>query len=128
MILNDADINTPDQFGNTAFWHFYNQNNLEKAFFLIDKGANINHIDNYGVFPLKKEVMSRNLEMIKKLLDKGADPNFADAVHMRTCLHTSVNSHIKQDSTQILKLLLSKQAKLDALDFKRRTPVHYVFV
>lgn len=51
-----VDINAPDQFGCSAFWYFYNNNRLEDAFFLVDKGANINHIDNYGIFALKREL------------------------------------------------------------------------
>ena len=70
-----VDINAFDQFGNSAFWHFYNNNRIEDAFYLVDKGANINHIDNYGFFALKSELYKNNFEMMKRLLDKGADPN-----------------------------------------------------
>ena len=51
-----VDINAPDQFGCSAFWHFYSNNKFDDAFFLVDKGANINHLDNYGFFALKREL------------------------------------------------------------------------
>ena len=49
-----------------------------KHFFLVDRGANINHIDNYGTFALKRELFAYNVVMLKRLLEKGADPNQTD--------------------------------------------------
>jgi len=71
-------LNTPDQFGNSAFWFLYNNNRVDDALMLVNHGANINHIDNYGVFALKKETIGLNLQMVKRLLQAGADPNFKD--------------------------------------------------
>ena len=51
-----VDIDSPDQFGTSAFWFFYTNNRIAEALYLVDKGANINHIDNYGMFALKKEL------------------------------------------------------------------------
>jgi hypothetical protein len=34
-------------------------------------GANINHIDNYGVFALKRELFNNNFPLFQKLLEKG---------------------------------------------------------
>lgn len=56
----NVDINAPDQFGMSAFWYFYTKNRLDEAFYLVGKGANINHIDNYGMFALKKELLLDN--------------------------------------------------------------------
>ena len=73
-----VDIISPDQFGMSAFWYFYTNNRHEEAFYLVDKGANINHIDNYGVFALKRELFNNNYAVIKQLLEKGANPNMTD--------------------------------------------------
>lgn len=62
----------------SAFWFFYTNNRFEDAFYLVGKGANINHIDNYGVFALKRELFANNYNMLKQLLEKGADPNMSD--------------------------------------------------
>jgi ankyrin repeat protein len=51
-----VDIDCPDQFGNSAFWFFYSNKRYDEAMYLVDKGANINHIDNYGNFALKREI------------------------------------------------------------------------
>ena len=55
-----VDIDAPDQFGMSAFWYFYTNNRTEEAFFLVDKGANINHMDNYGMLALKRELFNAN--------------------------------------------------------------------
>ncbi len=90
FLKHNADVNTPDEFGVSAFWFFYNNNKMEEAFFLVDNGGNINHMDNFGMYALKKEVMKEDIPMITKLLDKGADPNITDEFQ-RTVLHHAVN-------------------------------------
>lgn len=73
-----VDIDAPDQFGMSAFWYFYTNNRVEEAFYLVDKGANINHMDNYGFFALKRELFQSNYQMIQRLLDKKANPDITD--------------------------------------------------
>jgi ankyrin repeat protein len=46
----------------------------------------MNHIDNYGLFPLKKELYANNLPLFKQLLEKGANPNMIDEFQ-RTVMH-----------------------------------------
>lgn len=123
----EVDINAPDQFGCSAFWHFYSNNRFDEAFFLVDKGANINHLDNYGMFALKKELWANNLEMMKKLLQKGADPNQTDEFG-RTCLHLACNMVARRDMKETLKVLMKHGADINSVDMKRRTPMHYLFV
>jgi len=36
--------------------------------YLVDKGANINHMDNYGEFALKRELFIGNEALFRKLL------------------------------------------------------------
>lgn len=87
MSSGHVDVDSPDQFGTTAFWYFYSNNRLEEAFYLAEKhGANMNHIDNYGFFPLKKELYANNLPLFKQLLEKGANPNMIDEFQ-RTVMH-----------------------------------------
>ena len=69
------DINAPDQFGSTAFWFLYTNKRYVEAMFLVDHGGNINHMDNYGEFALKREMYAGDLNLLTILLEKGADPN-----------------------------------------------------
>ena len=58
--------------------------------YLVDQGANINHIDNYGLFALKRELFRGDVVLMKKLLEKGANPDQRDEFE-RTCLHMAAN-------------------------------------
>ena len=44
----------------------------EIAKFLIDKGMNVNHMDNYGDTPLLQAIHERHYETAELLLDNGA--------------------------------------------------------
>lgn len=127
LASGSVDINAPDQFGCSAFWHFYNNNKIEDALFLVDKGANINHMDNYGMYALKKELWSNNLPMMQRLLQKGADPNMTDEFG-RTCLHLVCNMVQNRDKKDTIKLLVKYDADINAVDMKKRTPAYYMFV
>ncbi len=111
----------------SAFWYFYTNNRFDEAFYLVDKGANINHIDNYGFFALKRELFNNNVAMIKRLLEKGANPDTTDEFK-RTILHLACDFAHRKDYTEVFKLLIKHKANLAALDFKGRMPLHYLFV
>ncbi|CDW79015.1 nad(+) adp-ribosyltransferase-3 [Stylonychia lemnae] len=122
-----VDIDAPDQFGMSSFWFFYSNNRFDEAFYLVSQGANINHIDNYGFFALKKELFNSNINMIQKLLEKKANPDTTDEFQ-RTILHLSCDFSHRKDYKEIFKLLIKHNANIQALDFKARTPIHYMFV
>jgi hypothetical protein len=61
LATKHVEIDSPDQFGASAFWYLYTNNRLDDALYLVQNfGANINHIDNYGLFALKKELFGNN--------------------------------------------------------------------
>lgn len=107
-----VDVDGTDQFGMSAFWFFYSNNRHEEAFYLAEKhGGDMNHIDNYGVFPLKKELMAGNLQLFKQLLEKGANPNMTDEFQ-RTVLHLACDFAHRKDYREVLKLLKKHGADL----------------
>jgi ankyrin repeat protein len=122
-----ADIDSPDQFGISAFWYCYQNQKIDLAFYLASKGADINRLDNYGFFALKKEVFENNLDRIKRLIDSGADINMKDEFQ-RTVLHHSFNRYKVGNDLSIIRYLIGKGADINAKDFKNRTPLHYLFV
>ncbi len=64
ILLNAGGVNidSTDQFGMSAFWYLYTNNRFDDALNLVQQyGANINHIDNYGDFALKRELFNNNL-------------------------------------------------------------------
>jgi ankyrin repeat protein len=54
------------------------EGDLESAKLLIDAGAPINQVTEYGWTPLLTAVNNRNYLLAKYLLEKGADPNIAN--------------------------------------------------
>lgn len=124
-----VEIDSPDQFGASAFWYLFTNNRQEEAFYLAETHhANINHIDNYGIFALKRELYNNNLPLMTRLLDKGkANANMIDEFE-RTVLHLSCDYSNRRDYSDVFRLLTKHSANLSQLDFKQRTPLHYMFV
>ena len=64
---------------------------------------------------------------MEQLLALGMDPNFAD-LDKRTPLHHLVFHSANLDgSPQLCRLLLERQAKVNALDKYERSPIFYCF-
>lgn len=127
FLTTKSDIDSPDQFGVSAFWYCYQNQKVDLAFYLATKGADVNRLDNYGFFALKSEVFNNNLDRIKRLLDVGADINKTDEFQ-RTVLHHVFNRYRIGNDLGIIRYLISKGADIKAKDFKNRTPLHYLFV
>jgi hypothetical protein len=85
---------------------------------VISKGWN--HIDD-SERPRENELHERSQQpIITALLDAGADVN---AIHLKngmTALHIAL---LRGDDVELIKLLLTRGAKLDCVDFMGRTPV-----
>ena len=127
LLNTKADIDSPDQFGISAFWYCYQNQKIDLAFYLASKGADVNNLDNYGFFALKKEIFENNLERIKKLLSVGADINKPDEFK-RTVLHHAFNRYHIGNDVCIIRYLMANGADINARDFKNRSPLHYLFV
>jgi ankyrin repeat protein len=64
---------------------------------------------------------------MKRLLEKGADANQTDEFG-RTCLHLACNMIHRRDMKGVIKLLMKHDADSMAIDMKKRTPMHYMFI
>ena len=129
LATKQIEIDSPDQFGASAFWYLYSNNRLDDALYLVQKfAANINHIDNYGMFGLKKELFGNNFQAFQRLLDQGhANPNMKDEFQ-RTVLHLSCDFSNRRDYNEYFKILMRHNANIAELDFKGRTPLHYMYI
>jgi len=76
----------------TPFWFCYQNNKIELALFLAEKGADLNCRDNYGFFVLKHEVLKGNADMMLKLIQRGADLETRDEFE-RSSLHIAMNNY-----------------------------------
>ncbi len=64
--------------GLTALVFAAREGDIESARALLDAGANVNQVTEYGWTPLLTAVNNRNYRLASMLLDRGADPNLAN--------------------------------------------------
>lgn len=91
---------------------------IEKAKYLISKGANVNSTDSYGRTPLFGASEFGSLEMVKLLIEKGADVNATDGWNGNTCLHRA----FANNQLEIAKVLIRNGAKINIKNGKGYTP------
>lgn len=88
---------------------------------LIQAGANVNNIDNFGSTPLSMAVgMNEEFDIVKTLLDFGADINLADGKDF-SLLTSSVDTGWHNDKT--VKLLLTRGVKTHTVNKEGDTPL-----
>ena len=87
---------------------------------LVSQGANINEIDDRGIWPLLAAVTYGNLKTVALLLLLGADPNLADRYHY-TALHEAAGLGYRQ----ITEHLINAKADLNQRDINNYTPLGY---
>ena len=96
------------------------EGDLESAKLLLDAGAPINQVTEYGWTPLLTAVNNRNYQLAKHLLEKGADPNIANKGGWTPLYLATDNRNIEggdypvpkgdMDHLDIITLLLEKGA------------------
>ena len=96
------------------------EGDLESAKLLIEAGAPINQVTEYGWTPLLTAVNNRNYLLAKYLLEKGADPNIANKGGWTPLYLATDNRNIEggdypvpkpdMDHLEIIKALLEKGA------------------
>ena len=96
------------------------EGDLESAKLVLDAGASINQVTEYGWTPLLTAVNNRNYQLAKYLLEKGADPNIANKGGWTPLYLATDNRNIEggdypvpkgdMDHLDIITLLLEKGA------------------
>jgi ankyrin repeat protein len=94
--------------------------NLARIKQLVSAGADVNEIDNRGIWPLLAAVTDGNLEAIKLLLALHANPNQADH-YQYSALHEAANLGYPA----ALELLIDANADINARDINGITPLGY---
>jgi ankyrin repeat protein len=110
--------------GMTALVFAAREGDLETVKILVEAGANVNQVTNYGWSPLLTATQNKNYQIGKYLLEHGADPNIANNGGWRPLYLATDNRNIEggdypirpadMDHLEFIKLLLNKSADVNA--------------
>ncbi len=104
-------LNHTNHLDQTALWLAMHKGNLDKAFKLLNLGADPNLVDIPNkISPLIKAVHHNNIDLIKLFLNKGADVNKINT-NGYNALHY-VN-HLDGFNSQVFDLLLNKNINVE---------------
>ena len=104
--VNDEGYDSNDDTGLTEA---ASQGNSAAVAWLLDNGANINHMCNYSGSALMMAISSGQTEVVKLLLDRGVDVNLYN--RCCTCERTALAAAISAGNEEIATLLRDKGAK-----------------
>lgn len=109
--------------GLTALVYAARQNCIECAQILLDAGADINQVTNYGWTPLLTATQNRHYKLAAMLLDRGADPNIKNKGGWSPLYLATDNRNIESgdypvpkadmDHLEYIKLLIAKGADVN---------------
>ncbi|HEX4277248.1 MAG TPA: ankyrin repeat domain-containing protein [Bryobacteraceae bacterium] len=109
--------------GMTALVFAAREGDLETVKILVEAGANVNQVTNYGWSALLTATQNKNYQIGKYLLDHGADPNIANNGGWRPLYLATDNRNIEggdypirpadMDHLEFIKLLIDKGADVN---------------
>ena len=108
-----------------ALFNLIRTNNIQKFEEIIKENKSlINKLNNNGLSLLHILVIKNNIKLIELLLNNGADINIKSLKKKRTPLHFAY-IYQKNESNELINLLLKYGAKEDILDNDNKKPMEY---
>lgn len=116
----------PEAANGAALWEAIRKHNPKIVQLLLAAGANANQTDNYNRNILYEAACFNPPEVIDMLIKAGANVNLqaTDGIHNSTALINACR-HQKQDSAEIVRLLLEAGANASVKDAKGKTALDY---
>jgi cytohesin len=127
LVEGGADINKQDGHGRTPLHRVLGSSNphvSEIALFFIDRGAEVNSVDEAGEPLLMTAVREGYTDVVKRLLEKGARTDIKDKNFNQTLLHLAAT----RGYGDIAESLLSRGLDANARDVYGVTPVKYALI
>lgn len=115
------DINAVNWWGQTPLHWAAMHGQVDIAFNLILKGANIHATDFHGETPLHWAARFGQIEIVNLLIGNGANIDFRN-----TSGETPLHVAAKNNNTESMRLLLANGADVNAKDRHKSTPLHFV--
>jgi ankyrin repeat protein len=103
LILAGANINAPNQDGDTPLNLAVEFEREEAVQLLVQLHANLNKIDGLGYTPLHNAILFNNFTLVNFFLASKADPNITNTATGNTPLHSATN----QGLVEIVQLLIA---------------------
>ena len=110
LVLMGADVNAPDENGETPLLHALRGRNEKMAGFLLDFGADVNRADEAGKTPLMAATEIIDPFMVKWLLAKGADVHATDSAGRSALDYLPTDCIEDRDTFDIFSCLLDAGA------------------
>jgi uncharacterized protein len=117
LLDKGADINTTNNFGDTALMTAAEDGRTDVVELLLDKGADINAKNYTGSTALMSAEFMDQTNVVELLLNKGADINAKD-YDGDTALMKAADT---EGNTNAVKLLLARKADINAVDAEGET-------
>jgi glyoxylase-like metal-dependent hydrolase (beta-lactamase superfamily II) len=109
-----AIVNIPNQSGETILFAAVSQDRTEIVAYLVSKGADVNHENNFHLAPLHLACRRNlSLETIRLLVENGADVNAASKYQGRP-----LDMAYENGAEPVIRYLASKGAVATALEFE----------
>jgi hypothetical protein len=96
------------------------RNEVHRVGVLLDYGADVNGVGQYGLTALHYAVRSGKLDLIRLLLERGADVKALDDEGLTPLLHLT-RTRAKHDPLAVLELLADQGADINARDERGQT-------
>ncbi|MBR5904541.1 MAG: ankyrin repeat domain-containing protein [Alphaproteobacteria bacterium] len=110
------------------------------AEFLIEHGADVNHMNDSGITPLHDAIFENNIDVVRVLIKHGANvnsntsPDIVDQIYKEfeelpypnkadTPLHWAAG----KDNCEFAKILIENGADVNLVDARGQTPLHQVY-
>jgi cytohesin len=116
-------VDAEDDRHRTALYHAAEAGGLDVVKSLLDKGADVNHIDFLGNSPLHVAIKEGHTAVAKLLLERGATAEQADNFGTRP-IHVAAHS----GCAEVLAMLIERQAQLDPQTSLGYTPLAWAVV
>ncbi|MFV0393287.1 MAG: ankyrin repeat domain-containing protein [Coprobacillaceae bacterium] len=114
------DLDTRDEFGNTALFYACNKGARDIVKLLLDNGADASIENNENMSVLHSVSNSGNKEIIKILLDAGTDINLSDNSGRKPLMYTILSA-----KTEAAKYLVEQGADITIKDNDEHTALDY---
>jgi len=126
-LLEKADVNLQDSFGNSPI-HLSLLKNKEDVFnALLEKNADVNVAGRDGKTEgqtvLYLAVIRGREDLVEKLLERGANPNLADKSGAAPLAEACIGAGVKPE---IIKMLIDKGANVNHQESNGATPLLYI--